>query len=276
MTEQEAAACWEVLTKKAGEPDSRGWGEQFVELARILRKGTPVEKAERLHGLYRVKAPLPETHQMMVGRYEEQFLPELAKALKKSGGSMKSVLHREQPAFAGAAPHRPKEKVPPKPKSLKGWKEEDGFHVYGLGLVLGESPSSGSDDKPRNDGACFNIFGAALKGAWLVLTRPQTQTEEGETSEGTLWVGVHVDHAEKVDAHLGKAKELGNVFVHGGTSAAVDAEVRDDPWYRRDFEAGETKGRGFIIQLGGDGLCAWKGAFSGDQLCLIAADGMWE
>ncbi len=276
MTREEAAACWEVLTQKNGDPDPRGWGEQFIELTRILRKGTPVEKAQRLQRLYRVKAPLPETHQMMVARYEDQFFGDLAKALKKSAGSMKSVLHREQPAFAGEAPFRAKEKVPPKPESLKAWSEGDGFHVYGSGIVMGESTTSGGDNKVGAGDACSTLFRPALNGAWLLLHRPQTQTEDGETYEGTLWVAVHVEHADKVDALLAGATELGDVYVEGGTSAAVDAEVRDDPWFRRDFEAGETKGRGFIISLGGDGVCTWKGAFSGDQLCLVAADGMWE
>jgi hypothetical protein len=115
-----------------------------------------------------------------------------------------------------------------------------------------------------------------VNGPWLVLHRGQTKTEDEETYEGTLWVAVHAEHAEKVDDLLAQAVEMGGVFVEGGTSAAVDAEVRDDPWYRRDFEAGEPKGRGLIIQLGGDGVCTWKGASVGDQLCLVAADGMWE
>ena len=179
-----------------------------------------------------------------------------------------------QPAFAGEAPYRPAEEVPPKPESLSDWNEEEGFHVHGSGLVLGESPGSDSDEQPRRDGYRFNLFEAALNGAWLVLTRPGSQAAEGEDAESTHWVAVHVDHAEQVDALLGEAKELGTVFVHGGTSAAVDAELRDDPWYRRDFEAGETKGRGFIIPLGGDGLCTWRGAFAGDSLCLVAAVAM--
>ena len=115
MTEEEAAGCLEILTRKSGEPDARGWGEQFIEATRSLRKGTPLEQAEQLHRLYRVKAPLPETHQLMVTRIEEKLLPELAKALKKAAGPLKSTLHREQPAFAGEAPFRAKKKLPPKP-----------------------------------------------------------------------------------------------------------------------------------------------------------------
>jgi len=276
MTRDEGQACWDVLSRKEGEPDARSWGEQFVEYTRLLKNGTPVEQAERLHRLYRVRAPLPPTHVLMVTRFEEHLLHDVAKALGKSFASAKSVLHREQPAFAGEAPQRPKEALPPKPASLAAWDGAGGFFVYGSALVLGESPRSGKDNEAAGGDGYFTLSRPALNGAWLLLNRPQTLAEEGDTFEGTLWVAVHVDHAENTEALLAQAKELGAVFVEGGTSAAVDAEVRDDPWFLRNFEAGDLQQRGFVIELGGDGLCAWRGAFAGEQLCLIAADGMWE
>lgn len=61
MTGDEARAMCEVLSAKTGAPDSRPWGEQYLELSRALRKGTALERAQKLHQLYRCPAPLPET-----------------------------------------------------------------------------------------------------------------------------------------------------------------------------------------------------------------------
>lgn len=277
MTKEEAQAAIEVLSKKTGEPDTRGWGEQYIELTRVLRKGTALEQATVLQRLYRTPGPVPSTHELMITRYEEQLLPLLAKALKKAVGPLKGTLHRGQPAFGYEAPFRESLPIPSKPKSLKHWTEEDGFHVYGSGLVLGEGLSEGGDDNEAamKDGA-MNMVWPALNGAWLVLWRPSTYVseEDGETYDNTLWVAVHHEYAERVDELLKTVKKLGVVFVHGGTSAAADVEVREDRSFQRDFENSEPNGRGFIVNLGGDGVCEWRGVFVNEALCLISCDAM--
>ena len=104
MTADEATACLNLLSRKDGAPDPRSWGEQFVELNRVLRSGTALERAERLHQLYRVAAPLPQTHKMMLDKLEAAFFPALGEALGKTPKALKSTLHRGQPAFEEVAP----------------------------------------------------------------------------------------------------------------------------------------------------------------------------
>src|SRR4051812_2576901 len=139
MTAQEAENLLAILSTRNGAPDSRSWGEQFVELSRIARKGSDTERAQRLHLLYRCAAPLPETHELMIARFEEPLFAEMGKALRKKPGQIKAELHRGQPAFGSEAPYRDLEPLPS--VSLPGWDEAGGFHLFGGRLSLGETPS---------------------------------------------------------------------------------------------------------------------------------------
>ena len=270
MTREEAEVCIQILSGKTGEPDIRPWGEQFIELTRVHRKGSPLEKAQRLHRLYRVQGPLPDTHELMVARFEEPLFAEMAKALKKSAGTLRSMLHREQPAFRGEAPFREPKEIPKLPPALAStWQEREGFYVYGGQLCLGEAPAAEEDQASASPDCQANLVRAALNGAWLVLSRPPITEENEESLEVAEWVAVHEDHVGSLTDLLLRAKPLGSVWVHGGTSAAVDVEVAEDRWFLRDFEAGEPKGRGFIVPLGGDGVCEWSGVFASESLCLI-------
>src|SRR5688572_12201459 len=111
MTLDDAQACWAILASKEGAADPRSWGEQFVELKRVLRSGAPRERAEKIHSIYRRAGPLDDSQAKLLKELEDAFFPELGEALNKKPKAMKQVLHREQPAFEG--PQAPAAVEPP-------------------------------------------------------------------------------------------------------------------------------------------------------------------
>jgi len=92
----EAAEVLAKLMEKMGEPDARDWGDQYLEHGPALKTGTPAAQAAVLQKLFRVAAP-DEMQQCAIGKLEEVLLPELAQALKKKIGSLRSQLHKGSP-----------------------------------------------------------------------------------------------------------------------------------------------------------------------------------
>ncbi len=270
MTRDEANQLYDVLSAKAGVPDPRPWGEQYIELTRTLRKGPALERGEKLHQLYRCSAPLPETHELMIVRFEEPLLEELAKALGKRPGQLKSELHRGQPAFGKEAPFRELAQMPKAP-GFAGWKAEGGFWVFGGALSLGEAPGAQEEGPVHDDGATWRVVRPALDGAWFVASRDISVQlgDDPEPYDMQEWIAVHADHADRLAALMGELKLLGKTFVHGGMTAAVDVEVSEDRGWLREFQNNDPKERGFIVGLGGDGVAEWHGVISGGKLCLV-------
>jgi hypothetical protein len=274
MTHDEAQAVYEVLSTHVGNPDLRSWGEQYVELTRTLRKGAPLERAQKLHQLYRCNSPLPETHELMITRFEEALFGDLAKALRKKPGQLKAELHRGQPAFGKEAPYRELAPLPKFPR-LGGWEADGGFWVFGGALSLGEWPGAQEEGPVHPDGSTVRLVRPALDGAWLIASRDSSirLEDDPEPYDVKEWIAVHADHASRLDALVSELKPLGRTFVHGGQTAAADVEVAEDRGWLRDFQANEPKLRGFIVGLGGDGTAEWQGVSAGEKLCLIRTIG---
>jgi hypothetical protein len=270
MTHDEAQAVHDLLSTHVGTPDLRSWGEQYLELTRALRKGAPLERAQKLHQLYRCSSPLPETHELMITRFEETLFIDLGKALRKKPGQLKAELHRGQPAFGHEAPFRELAPLPRAPR-LDGWETHGGFWVFGGALSLGESPGTKEEDPVHPDGSTWRVVRPALDGPWLVASRDRSVQLEDDPEPYDMqeWVAVHADHASRLHALVRELRPLGKTFVHGGQTAAVDVEVAEDRGWLRDFQGNEPKQRGFIVGLGGDGTAEWQGVSAGDKLCVV-------
>jgi hypothetical protein len=309
MKKSDAEACWKILSDRSGAPDDRRWGSRYLELTRALAKGTVMEQAHHLHLLYRERRPLPDTHKLMIERYEEHLLVPLSKALKKPLGRVRSMLHRGQPAFAAEAPYRKAVPIPPKPPKLTSWSEGVGFCVHGSALVFGESVSSDRDAGPelpkgvvetkrkaalqeleRGNLETFNwatviegleatapgrptIVIPARNGPWLVLRRPSQITDDDDESLHygvTQWVMVHANLAAKTEELVAEAKALGCLSIDGGSVLAVDAEVRDDEAIVKNIDYREDTNRGLSVNLGGDGGCTIWGTHDADGALVLA------
>jgi hypothetical protein len=279
MKKSDAAACWKILSERSGAPDDRRWGSRYLELTRTLATGTPMEQAHKLHRLYREQRPLPDTHKLMIERYEERLLVPLARALEKPLGQVRSGLHRGQPAFAAEAPYRKPIPIPPKPAELRLWSEGLGFYVHGAALVFGEEVGSNCDAGP--DLATANrdrpsIVVPALNGPWLVLHRPAQISDHHELYDVTQWVMVHASAVARTEQLVADAEALGSLSIDGGRVLAVDAEVRDDEAIVKDIDYEEATGRGLLVNLGGDGSCAiWGSRDSNGALVLAWAHGVY-
>jgi hypothetical protein len=225
MNRAEAEAILEVLDRKTGEPDSRPWGAQYVELSKLHRAGAPTDQAERLQRLYRRLSPsLAESR--MVAALEDQLLPALAKATETTQGVLRARLHRDQPAFPYTAPERPESQLPPVPERA-GWDAHCAFRIFGGAVAIGES---------------FDLEVHAENGIWFAYQR------EDESGCG-VGLAIH----ETVRA-LPNGVGVGTVGVEGGTVPVLDLEVRDDVTFQREMElARDILRRGYVFGMGGDG-----------------------
>lgn len=55
-----------ILMSKEGEPDSRSWGQQYIEFQRVIKTGEPEQQAVLLQRLYRCSHPLKDTHERVL------------------------------------------------------------------------------------------------------------------------------------------------------------------------------------------------------------------
>ena len=101
MKPEAADAIFAILGRREGDPDSRSWGEQYMELSRIHRKGTPLEQAERLQRLYRRRSP-SAAEERMITVLEDALFSNLAKASKTTVADLRARFHDGQPAFGSA------------------------------------------------------------------------------------------------------------------------------------------------------------------------------
>jgi hypothetical protein len=249
MSAAEAGDVHEILARKAGPPDGRSWGEQYIELQRVLKTGTPKEQALHLQRLYRLSNP-GSAQQRVLDSYEDALLPELAHSLKKKLGGLRSQLHRNQPAFGYMAPERDDDApVSPPTSAPNGWHDRGAFRVFSGRMAIGEFPVSEGDATDYGDFRA-NLVPACRNGDWFSFSREY----EGDDSDGDEYVIVHRDGVGEADALLKTVRLLGAVAVEGGAVHFLDEEVRDDKRYQRELETGkEPLGRGFIAELGGDG-----------------------
>jgi hypothetical protein len=239
MDKNEAEALVATLMNKTGEPDPRSWGEQYVELSRIHRKGTPPEQAASLQRLYRVKA-FQSTHERMVSVLEEALFPQLAKALKTSAGALKARIHRGHPAFGHVAPERPELPLPDAPP-LAGWEPLNSFRVFSGSVVFGEGfaleePPEAGDEKSY-------VEVRAENGVWFHYCNDVDRA-----------IAVHESALAWAAEFPSQTQELGKVYVEGASIPVVDSEVRLDKDFIREIQMNEGVGRACIFGLGGDGV----------------------
>ncbi|HZN94578.1 MAG TPA: hypothetical protein VFB81_17810, partial [Myxococcales bacterium] len=197
--------------------------------------------------------------------YEDALLSELAHALKKKIGPIRSQLHRGQPAFGYQAPERDDDApIEPLAAVPAGWKVEAAFRVFSRMMAIGELPTSARDGElptsardgelPTSDGdevrddCRLTLVIPCEGGDWFALRR---EDDEG----GWEFAIVSREHAPHVADLLGFAVRLGAVEVEGGTVHVVDEEVRDDRRYQHGMGhgVGDILGRGFSADVGGDG-----------------------
>lgn len=258
MSITEANEVLQILSRKEGEPDGRSWGEQYIELQRALKTGSPMEQARLLQQLYRARNP-NSAQQRVLDSYEEALLPELAHVLKKKTGVVRSQLHRGQLAFGYMAPERDDD-APISPLiAPNGWESICAFRVFSGRMAIGEHPVSENDDKSYGDFRA-NIVRRCLNGEWFALSR---EFEDDVRSGYEFVVGTR-DAVGHIDVLLKNTKLLGAVAVEGGSVHFLDEEVRDDRRYQRELEMGEEPlGRGFAAHLGGDGATEIRGVAEG-------------
>src|SRR5262245_20450492 len=82
-----------LLSKKDGKADSRPWGEQYVDIQKLLRKGDAKPLAERLQGLFRNVSPLQSAVERALFAVEDVLLPELAHGLQLPVSKLRTRLH---------------------------------------------------------------------------------------------------------------------------------------------------------------------------------------
>ena len=84
MTSAEAQTLIDLLLE-GRPPSTQSWGAQVLEYGRVLRRGPPLDQATALASLYSVKDPDPP-RLLMITRFEELLLPQLAEALAAPAG----------------------------------------------------------------------------------------------------------------------------------------------------------------------------------------------
>ncbi len=251
MSLADAVAVLETLLQKSGPPDARDWGDQYIELQAALKKGSPAQQAAILQRLYRVPSP-DEMQQRALSQCEELLLPELALALKKKLGTLRSQLHKGQPAFGYQAPERDDEgAIAPLEPMPAGWETRRAFRVFSGKLAIGEYPS-GAVEKALHDDVFPSLVAPCPNGEWFALFRNNDEAYEHLILTRAA--------AGRLDALVAKLEPLGKVPVEGGSLHVVDQEVCGDRRYRRAMEAGTPiLGRGYEAGLGGDGDTAHRG-----------------
>jgi hypothetical protein len=191
----------------------------------------------------------------------------LAKALKQKIPVIKSMVHRGKKVFASDAFFRAEadESLPAQP-TVPTWKEGGpalkamgGFRVFGEALVLGEHPGSNENEKPP--GGLWCLVQPAHNGVWFVWTK--------EIKEVTYWIAAHESVVQQLEFLFTSAVLLGEVMVHGGTTSAVDAEVRHDREFQKKLEHLEPTNRSFTAALEGDGEAQWHGVMHEGRLIAI-------
>ena len=264
MGAAEAGGVLAKLMAKGGEPDARDWGDQYLEHGPALKTGTPAAQADILQKLFRAEAP-DEMQQRAIGKLEEVLLPELALALKKKVGALRSQLHKGQPAFGYQAPEREDDGPIANLKSIPaGWEAQQAFRVFSGKLAIGEQPSG--EVEPALDGAFPNIIAPCPNGEWFPLFRNQRESYQHLLATRAA--------ASQIDQLLARLEPLGTVGVEGGALHAVDQEVCADRRYRKAMEAGGAiLGRGYEAAMGGDGDVPIAGVRSEDGLISLFAIG---
>lgn len=258
LTVAEAQVLLDVLGSKEGDPDPRPWGEQYVELQHVLKHGTPSEQATHLQKLYRLRN-LDASRQRILDSYEDALLPELASALKKKIGGLRSRLHRGQPAFGYQAPVREDDAPIEPPKAVPaGWSQLGAFRVFSGKMAVGELPIS-EHDAIEHHGCRATIVGPCRNGEWFAFSR---RDDEG----GIEYAVVHRSQLGAVAELPSSVSALGTVMIEGGTLHLLDEEVRDDHRYQRELESGaDPLGRGVTLDMGGDGPVDVHGASDGED-----------
>jgi hypothetical protein len=270
MTGAEAQVVVDVLLE-GGSPSTLSWGEQVLEYGRVLRCGPPEAQARVLASLYSVEDPDPP-RLLMISRFEDQLLQATADALGRPLGELRAMLHEGRAAFSGDAPWRAEEGDAVAPVAPTGWQATGSFRVFGGALVFGEAPQAELEEGSAEAAAAFAR--PALNGVWFTWSVPirlglwrrlfgRAGLEEVEH------VALHESVLPEAPGHLSHALPLGQVWVHGGTSSAVDVEVREDRQFLSSLEHGEETGRGFTVGLGGDGEVTWRGTEQNGELVLV-------
>lgn len=255
----------QVLSTKEGDPDRRSWGEQYVELQRVLRASDAEPMAEKLQRLYRTPRPLQATVERVIHNYEDMLLPELAQVLGRQVKALRSQLHLGQPAFGSSAPERPE--LPPAelPKNLPaGWTCLGTFRIHSGKLVAGETVES--DIEATFPGRKFhsNLTLKVRNGDWFAMAKKEK------------WNGVfvHADAVPEFEKRLAKCRELGKVVIEGGVFCVLDQEVRDDGSFQRvqDLARNEpVDGRGFVVTTANDDAQAVHAVYEGSEAVIVAA-----
>jgi hypothetical protein len=227
MTADEAAAAFEKLSKKDGEPDPRDWGDQYLELQRVLKQGAPVAQAEVLQRLYRLTEP--DASQLRVlESMEDALLPELAHVLKKKPGSLRNQLHAGQPAFGYCAPERDESSpIAPLVSVPVGWTAMGSFRVFSGKMVVGEHPypSKEADAYVYPDGSTRRTFVVPCEnGEWFALG------SNDEENEFDYVIGTRAA-AEGLQDLLGKMSMVGTINIEGGS---VQSPALKLPWSKAE------------------------------------------
>lgn len=234
-----------TLSSETDVPDDRGWGDRYVELQRVVRKGTPLQQAALLHTLYRLPSPLQASQEKTLQQFEDVLLPELAHVLGQTVETLRTQLHRGQPAFGITAPARNETEVAPPSSVPTGWKLETSFRSFGTKLVVGDAIGSEHDAETSQtpEAARRVLVVEAAAGVWHALSR--------ELEDGWEYRVVHELQLMGFGAAGTKAMSLGDIRLEGGTFLVADAEVRDDRGYQRAFARGDLRARAFSGSAGG-------------------------
>lgn len=239
MDKNQAEALSTILMDRTGQPDPRSWGEQYVELSRIHRKGSDEEIARSLQRLYRNKQ-VQATQERMISVLEEKLFPPLGRALEQSLGALRSKFHRGQPAFGVVAPERPEVKLPDPPPLGGKWEPIGAFRVFSGSLACGEG--FGAEEPPGDDEVTSYALVKALDGVWFHYACGDERA-----------LAVHESAVGEAATFPDGCEVAGTVFVEGATIPIVDEEVRLDRYFQREIEARQTAGRSCTLQLCGDG-----------------------
>lgn len=272
MTAAEAQVVVDILLE-GGQPSTLGWGEQVLEYGRVLRRGPLEAQARILASLYSVKNP-DSPQLLMITRFEEKLLGPVAEALGRPQGELRALVRAGRAASTGDAPWRHEASTSPDatPTPPPGWTATGAFRVFGDALVFGEAPHVVEEEEAGVAVATF--LRPAVNGLWLTWSVPAQRglwrrLFDRDALEETEQIAIHESALPEASTHLRRAVSLGTVWVHGGTSSAVDAEVRSDRQFRSNLEAGEETGRSFTVGLGGDGEATWRGTTREGRLVLV-------
>lgn len=272
MTAAEAQVVVDVLLE-GGQPSTLSWGVQVLEYGRVLRGGPLEAQARVLASLYSVENP-DSPQLLMITRFEEKLLAPVAEALGRPQGELRALVRGGRAASTGDAPWRQEASASPDaaPTAPAGWTATGAFRVFGNALVFGEAPHVVEAEEGAEAVATF--LRPAVNGLWFTWSVPANRglwrrLFDRDALEETEQIAIHESALSEASTHLRRAVSLGTVWVHGGTSSAVDAEVRSDRQFRSNLEAGVETGRSFTVGPGGDGEVTWRGTTRDGKLVLV-------